>query len=112
MAFIVAALWAASQASKRHADLAVWILIMFVLLIGIGSGLFHTLANRWSALADVIPITLFIYGYLGFRPAPLSEVGLDRNRCMACRSVPRHAFHADGDRAALHERIRSPMCPR
>jgi hypothetical protein len=66
LGFIVAALWAASQARKRRADLAVWILVLLVLLIGIGSGLFHTFANRWSALADVVPISLFIYGYLGF----------------------------------------------
>jgi hypothetical protein len=66
LGFIVAALWAASQAWKRRADFAVWILVALVLLIGIGSGLFHTYANRWSALADVIPITLFIYFYLGF----------------------------------------------
>lgn len=32
-------------------------------LIGIGSFLFHTLAVRWSMLADVIPIALFIHAY-------------------------------------------------
>ncbi|WP_232630293.1 hypothetical protein [Methylobacterium sp. Leaf118] len=32
---------------------------------GIGSFLFHTLANRWSMLADVIPIAVFIHGYFG-----------------------------------------------
>lgn len=40
------------------------ILISLVFLIGIGSGLFHTFADKWSVLADVIPITLFIYVYL------------------------------------------------
>lgn len=33
-------------------------------VIGLGSFLFHTLANRWSALADVAPIALFIHAYL------------------------------------------------
>ena len=33
--------------------------------VGIGSFLFHTVANRWSMLADVIPIALFIYAYFG-----------------------------------------------
>ncbi|SFU70025.1 Ceramidase [Methylobacterium sp. 174MFSha1.1] len=32
-------------------------------LIGLGSALFHTLAVEWSALADVIPIALFIHAY-------------------------------------------------
>lgn len=35
-----------------------------VLAIGIGSFLFHTHANRWSSLADIIPITVFIHFYL------------------------------------------------
>ena len=38
-------------------------LIINVLAIGIGSFLFHTLANRWSAVADVAPITIFIHFY-------------------------------------------------
>lgn len=33
-------------------------------LVGIGSFLFHTVATRWAALADVVPIALFIA--LGF----------------------------------------------
>ena len=33
-------------------------------LIGIGSGLFHTVAQSWAALADVGPIVLFILTYL------------------------------------------------
>ncbi len=38
-------------------------LILNVLAIGIGSFLFHTLANRWSSVADVAPITIFIHAY-------------------------------------------------
>ncbi|KAA2235508.1 ceramidase domain-containing protein [Salinarimonas soli] len=38
-------------------------LICIVAVVGIGSFLFHTFANRWSLLADVLPITVFIYGY-------------------------------------------------
>lgn len=41
-------------------------LIMVLTAIGIGSFLFHTFANRWSMLADVIPITVFIYVYFFF----------------------------------------------
>jgi hypothetical protein len=40
------------------------LLIALVVLIGIGSTLFHLFANRWSALADVLPIALFIAVYL------------------------------------------------
>ena len=36
--------------------------VMFALLaaIGVGSSLFHSFANRWAELADVIPIGLFV----------------------------------------------------
>lgn len=47
-------------------DPAAWTLVGLVYLIGIGSGLFHTLAVRWALLADVIPITLFILLYTYF----------------------------------------------
>ncbi len=33
-------------------------------VIGIGSGVFHTVAQSWAALADVVPIGLFILTYL------------------------------------------------
>jgi hypothetical protein len=32
-------------------------------VVGTGSFLFHTFANRWSLLADVLPIAVFIYSY-------------------------------------------------
>ena len=38
-------------------------LAVLVGIVGIGSFLFHTLALRWSMLADVIPIALFIHAY-------------------------------------------------
>jgi hypothetical protein len=41
---------------------ALW-LILVATVVGIGSFLFHTLANRWSLLADVLPIAVFIYSY-------------------------------------------------
>ena len=40
-------------------------LALLVGVIGVGSFLFHTFANRWSALADVVPIAVYIYGYFG-----------------------------------------------
>ncbi len=40
-------------------------LLGLLLAIGFGSTAFHTLANRWSLMADVIPITLFQLVFLG-----------------------------------------------
>lgn len=53
------ALWRA----KGFRDAATLLLIVVVALTGIGSFIFHTVATRGAALADVIPIALFIYGY-------------------------------------------------
>jgi hypothetical protein len=63
-AFIVAALLAFGlwrRAGSR--DGAALFLIVVTTAVGIGSFLFHTLANRWSLLADVLPIAVFIYSY-------------------------------------------------
>ncbi|MDX1711549.1 MAG: ceramidase domain-containing protein [Rhodovibrionaceae bacterium] len=40
------------------------ILLALMAAIGIGSFLFHTVATRWAALADTLPILLFILVYL------------------------------------------------
>jgi hypothetical protein len=73
LAFIAAALfafrlWRRADAIARerhrrrdHASLA---LVLLVGVIGIGSFLFHTFADRWSMLADVVPIGIFIYAAL------------------------------------------------
>jgi hypothetical protein len=65
-AFFIAALWAARAALRKGVEPVIWLLVGLVFVIGLGSLAFHTFANRWSALADVLPITLFIYGYLAF----------------------------------------------
>jgi Ceramidase len=39
-------------------------LIVVVVAVGLGSFAFHTVATRGAMLADVIPIAIFIYGYL------------------------------------------------
>ena len=66
-AFLIAALiaylrWRRTGADDRPA-LA---LIIVLIVIGVGSFLFHTFADQWSVLADVIPITVFIYVYFFF----------------------------------------------
>jgi hypothetical protein len=63
-AFIVAAahaflMWRRSGAKDWA---ALW-LVFVAAIVGIGSFLFHTFANRWSLLADVLPIAVFIYSY-------------------------------------------------
>ena len=65
LAFIVAGV-IAYRAWRREPqqDWAVGVLILIVMIIGIGSFLFHTFANVWSLMADVIPIRIFIVFYL------------------------------------------------
>ncbi|MCJ2053533.1 ceramidase domain-containing protein [Methylobacterium sp. J-070] len=63
--FLLAAAAAARRASRAEPrDQACLALSGLIAVVGIGSFLFHTLAVYWSMLADVIPIALFIYGYL------------------------------------------------
>jgi hypothetical protein len=64
-AFLIAAaaalvLW--TRAGVRDGP-ALW-LVVVTAAVGIGSFLFHTFANRWSLLADVVPIAVFIYSYV------------------------------------------------
>ena len=63
LAFLAAGLWGLS-AAKRHGTGAFGrLLCWLVVLIGIGSALFHTFANRLTMLADVIPIGIFTLLY-------------------------------------------------
>lgn len=47
--------------STRNKAISFLCLLLFV--IGLGSGLFHSFANRWSALCDVVPIVLFVFSF-------------------------------------------------
>lgn len=61
LSFIFAALWGWSEAKKRgRTDPMTVVLIVLAGMIGIGSFLFHTFANTWAELADVIPIWTFV----------------------------------------------------
>jgi ceramidase len=65
LAFLIAA--AVAFRLWRHGDRDDWpalALIGVVAAVGIGSFVFHTVATRAAILADVIPIAIFIYGYL------------------------------------------------
>lgn len=65
LAFIIAAFIGWREAKKRGWQNG-WIIALCILAfcIGVGSFLFHTFAQRWAGLADVIPILLFILTYL------------------------------------------------
>jgi hypothetical protein len=66
-AFLIAALIALLRWRRIGADdWPALALILILTVIGIGSFLFHTFADHWSVLADVIPITIFIYVYFFF----------------------------------------------
>ncbi|SLN28148.1 hypothetical protein ROJ8625_01180 [Roseivivax jejudonensis] len=60
-AFVIAALWVwpVTRGLPKARILAV-----ILLLIGIGSGLFHTFAVAWAATLDVLPIVAFIVVYI------------------------------------------------
>lgn len=63
--FLIAAyaLWLLYRKAGKK-DVEILLLIALTMLVGLGSLSFHTFANRWSMLSDVIPITLFIFCYL------------------------------------------------
>jgi hypothetical protein len=64
-AFLIAAALALSL--WRRGDRKDWpalALIIIVAAVAVGSFVFHTVATRAAILADVIPIAVFIYGYL------------------------------------------------
>jgi hypothetical protein len=84
-AFVLAAIWGAVEARNRREDAPlVWLLIGMAAVIGAGSFLFHTYANRWSELADTLPIWSFVALYVfvavhrkaGVRPGRLIAVAL------------------------------------
>jgi hypothetical protein len=59
-AFLLAAAVIASMArARQRLDGGLRLLVALVAAIGVGSALFHTLANGWALLADLLPILLF-----------------------------------------------------
>jgi len=63
LAFILAALMMAQRVRGQGLPLAS-LLCGLIFVIGIGSYLFHTHAQEWSAMADTIPIMLFSLTYI------------------------------------------------
>lgn len=54
------------QNINARKDITSWILVSLILLIGLGSWLFHTHASTWAMIADVTPISIFILTYAWF----------------------------------------------
>ncbi|MCP2262066.1 Ceramidase [Streptoalloteichus tenebrarius] len=66
VAFLVAgfALWRSLRRVGRPVPVSLRVLAGLVVVIGVGSGLFHTVATVWAGLADVLPISAFMVFYL------------------------------------------------
>jgi hypothetical protein len=65
LAFLIAAGFAYAHWRRTgERDTSTLLLIVLVFAIGVGSFIFHTVATLGSELFDVVPITVFIYGYL------------------------------------------------
>jgi hypothetical protein len=62
-AFLIAAaiMWHRTRGSRTPVQA---VLIGVLAAIGIGSTLFHTHAQPWAALADVVPIAIFVLAYV------------------------------------------------
>lgn len=71
ISFLIAFLCLLPLSKSRFPNLAAGERIILIALLGLlvaiafGSTAFHTLANRWSLMADVIPISLFQLVFLG-----------------------------------------------
>lgn len=65
LSFVIAGIYGLFNYTKKQ---SLWLLVLSLLAIsvGIGSFLFHTFANRWSHLADIIPIGIFMATFIGF----------------------------------------------
>lgn len=74
LGFILAGLLAfylmSKSSDKVSGSVHLKLLASFMIIIGVGSFLFHTLANYWSMMADIIPIyifqVIFLWSYLRY----------------------------------------------
>ena len=101
LAFLVAAGVAWRQAVARgRLDLETGLLIGLVAAIGVGSFLFHTVATVWAAIADVVPIQLFIVAYLVLALRRLVGLGWPASLLLGIGFVPAAALATPALRTA------------
>ena len=93
--FLIAA-WLAWRLARRQGDTAGRVLALMVGVIGVGSFLFHTHAQVWAAVADVVPIQAFILVYLGIATVRLFGVPWWGGALAAIAFVPASAAVAAG----------------
>ncbi|MCY4006925.1 MAG: ceramidase domain-containing protein [Rhodobacteraceae bacterium] len=63
LAFFIAAAWSLARPETRRHSVTIALSVL-VCLIGAGSMLFHTFANRFTGIIDVLAIVLFVLVYL------------------------------------------------
>jgi len=66
LAFIAAGAWGLALARRYGAGRFVEVLAWMAILVGLGSGLFHTWAIELTKWGDIIPIALFVFAYTLF----------------------------------------------
>ncbi|MDO9451273.1 MAG: ceramidase domain-containing protein [Stagnimonas sp.] len=64
LGFVLAGLWLLDRAARRGEPALVRALAVLIVLIGVGSASFHTVATRWAEVLDVAFIGLFIYWFV------------------------------------------------
>ncbi len=92
-AFLVAA-WLAWRLASRAGDRAGQALALILGAIGVGSYLFHTHAQVWAMMADVVPIQIFILVYLALATVRLFGVPWWGGVAAAAAFVPASALVA------------------
>lgn len=66
LAFIAAGIFGLVMVRRHRTGTFAELLAWWVILIGIGSGLFHTFANRLTVWLDILPIAFFTFAYTLF----------------------------------------------
>jgi hypothetical protein len=61
-------------------------LILLMVLVGVGSGLFHTFATSWARVADAVPILLFSMLFLWMYQRDV--LGVPRRKARAVAALP------------------------
>lgn len=93
--FLIAA-WLSWRLARAHGDRGGQILAVILAAIGVGSFLFHTVAQVWAMLADVLPIQIFILVYLGLATVHFFALPWWAGVAAAAAFVPASALAAAG----------------